>query len=324
MDIPESSGISRGLSRWRLPLRAGRNNNICNGDGRGMMKHDDYPALFLDADNASNMYQRTFLRLIRGEYVALFFAAIFSMSFMNDIIYYVLYAGVFVVGLVILIARAHSKPEQWWYRCRALAESVKTLTWRYMMHAAPFEGEDAQARMQFRDQLNAIFRENIETAKRITDDWSGNDQITRAMDAVRVKTREDRMAYYIKHRVEDQRSWYRRKSKANRNASRMWVWVSGACYVIAGSMALSRIALPSWQYWPIEPLIVVAASIVGWMQIKKFNELSAAYTVTAHEIGLIKALTDDMKSDGQFSEFVNDAEKAFSREHTLWLARQSD
>lgn len=80
------------------------------------MKHDDYPALFLDADNASNMYQRTFLRLIRGEYVALFFAAIFSMSFMNDIIYYVLYAGVFVVGLVILIARAQSKPEQWWYR----------------------------------------------------------------------------------------------------------------------------------------------------------------------------------------------------------------
>lgn len=65
------------------------------------MKHDDYPALFLDADNASNMYQGTFLRLIRGEYVALFFAAIFSMSFMNDIIYYALYAGVFVVGLVI-------------------------------------------------------------------------------------------------------------------------------------------------------------------------------------------------------------------------------
>lgn len=45
MDMPESSGISRGLSRWRLPLRAGRNNNICDGDGRGMMKHDDYPAL---------------------------------------------------------------------------------------------------------------------------------------------------------------------------------------------------------------------------------------------------------------------------------------
>ncbi|WKW52067.1 DUF4231 domain-containing protein [Rhodomicrobium lacus] len=289
-----------------------------------MMKHDDYPALFLDADNASNMYQRTFLRLIRGEYAALFFAAIFSMSFMNSIAYYVIYAGVFVVGLIVLIARAQSKPEQWWYRCRALAESVKTLTWRYMMHAAPFDGPDTQAKVQFRDQLNAIFRENMETARRITDDWSGNDQITRAMEVVRAKNREDRMVYYLKNRVEDQRSWYRQKSKANRNASRSWVWASGVCYVIAGSMALSRIALPNWQYWPIEPLIVVAASIVGWMQIKKFNELSAAYTVTAHEIGLIQAVTDDVGDDEQFSAFVNDSEKAFSREHTLWLARQSD
>lgn len=192
------------------------------------------------------------------------------------------------------------------------------------MHAAPFEGADAEAKVQLRDQLNAIFHDNMETARRITDDWSGNDQITQIMEEVRAQCREDRMAYYLKYRVEDQRSWYRRKSKANRNASRRWVWVSGLCYVIAGAMALSRIALPDWQYWPIEPLIVVAASIVGWMQIKKFNELSAAYTVTAHEIGLIESVTNEVNNDAQFSEFVNDAEKAFSREHTLWLARQSD
>ena len=104
---------------------------------------------------------------------------------------------------------------------------------------------------------------------------------------MRTQSREDRMAYYLKHRVGDQRNWYKQKSMANRTAARRWVWVSGFCYVIAGSMALSRIALPDWLYWPIEPLIVVAASIVGWMQIKKFNELSAAYTVAAHEIGMI-------------------------------------
>jgi hypothetical protein len=41
-------------------------------------------------------------------------------------------------------------------------------------------------------------------------------------------------------------------------------------------MTLSRIAWPNWPHWPIEPLIVIAASVVGWMQIKKFNELTAA------------------------------------------------
>jgi len=95
-------------------------------------------------------------------------------------------------------------------------------------------------------------------------------------------------------------------------------------YLLAAALALSRIALPNWQYWPIEPVIVLAASLVGWTQIKKFNELSAAYTVAAHEIGLIRPLADGVKNDDEFSEFINDSEKAFSREHTLWIARQSD
>jgi hypothetical protein len=288
------------------------------------MLHKDYPALFLDADGAANGYQEKFLRLIRGEYAALFFAAVFSMSFLNDVVYYVLYAGIFVVGLVVLIVRAQSKPEQWWYRCRALAESVKTLTWRYMMRATPFEGGHAEAKRQFRDQLHKIFKENLETAQRITSDWSGNDQITLAMETARTQSLDVRMDYYLKYRVAEQRNWYRKKSQTNRALAQRWVWVSGSCYVVAGGLALSRIALPEWQYWPIEPLIVVAASIVGWMQIKKFNELTAAYTVAAHEIGLIRPMADAVTSEDQFSEFVNDAEKAFSREHTLWIARQSD
>lgn len=287
------------------------------------MERRDYPALFLDADDASNAYQKNFLLLIQAEYFFLFLAALFSLPFLINVVFHIIYACVFVVGLIILIVRAQGKPDQWWYRCRALAESVKTLTWRYMMHAAPFDGDDGHAKMQFREQLHSVFRENSETATRITDDWSGNAQITDVMNEVRLKTREDRLAYYLNYRVEEQRNWYRKKSKANRAAASRWIWISGFCYVVAGGMVLSRIALPTWL-WPVEPLIVIAASIVGWMQIKKYNELSAAYTVTAHEIGMIQAIPEAVTDDLKFSEFVNDAEKAFSREHTLWIARQSD
>ncbi|MEX3016036.1 DUF4231 domain-containing protein [Gymnodinialimonas hymeniacidonis] len=288
------------------------------------MRHQDYPALFLDADNASNQFQRNFLLLVFGEYLALFLAAVFSMNFLDGVVYHILFAGVFFVGLIVLISRALSKPDQWWYRCRALAESVKTLTWRYMMHAAPFDGSDPEAKREFREQLNTILRENLETAKRITDDWSGSDQITATMDAVRSKCLEERASYYMEHRISEQRDWYRKKAGSNRVAARRWVFLSGVCYVAAGSAVLSRIAHPDFTSWPIEPLIVVAASIVGWVQIKKYNELSAAYTVTAHEIGLIPTTIDTPDTDDLISEFVNDAEQAFSREHTLWLARQSD
>lgn len=292
------------------------------------MQHGDYPALYLAADHASNRYQSIFLRLIRGEYLALLLAATFSMSFLNGVGYYLAYAAVFFAACAILLVRTLMKPEQSWYGSRALAESVKTLTWRYVMHATPFAGKgqggEQHARSEFRNQLHRVFDENREYAKSITSDWSANDQITAGMEAIRNMPRARRMAYYLEHRVDDQRGWYARKASINKACATRWVAVSCFAYAVAGSMVLSRIALPQWQYWPIEPLIVLAASIVGWVQIKKFNELTAAYTVAAHEIGLIKPIADAVRSDDEFSEFVNDAEKAFSREHTLWIARQSD
>jgi SMODS and SLOG-associating 2TM effector domain 3/SMODS and SLOG-associating 2TM effector domain 1 len=284
----------------------------------------EYPALFLDADGGSNRYQANFLRLVRGEYATLLLAAAFSMVTSQAAIVHILYAAVFFVGLLILVTRAQSKPEQSWYRCRALAESVKTLTWRYMMHATPFNDGDAVAKSRFRDELHEMFLQNQETAKQITSDWSGNNQITEKMTQVRALNLANRKEHYLKNRVDDQRSWYSSKAKLNRKSANFWFYVSGIAYVLAGGMVLARIGSPSFQLWPIEPLIVVASVIVGWMQIKKFNELSAAYTVVAHEIGLIRPKADQARNEVQFSEFVNDAEKAFSREHTLWIARQSD
>lgn len=288
------------------------------------MDAEDYPALFLAADGGSNQHQKSYLRLVKGEYAALLLAAIFSMANPHIAIFHILYAGVIILGLVFLISRAQGKPEQSWYRCRALAESVKTLTWRYMMHATPFNDSDTLAKKRLRDELHEIFLHNQETAKEISNDWSGNNQITEKMADVRALKLAMRKDYYLKNRVDEQREWYSSKAKRNGSSARTWFYYSGIAYILAVGMVLARIAWPTFQFWPIEPLIVFASAAVGWMQIKKFNELSAAYTVAAHEIGLIRPKADHVLNDLQFSEFVNDAEKAFSREHTLWIARQSD
>jgi hypothetical protein len=41
------------------------------------------------------------------------------------------------------------------------------------------------------------------------------------------------------------------------------------------------------------------------------------------EIGLIRPKLESVNQENQFSRFVIDAELAFSREHTLWIARRS-
>jgi hypothetical protein len=160
-------------------------------------------------------------------------------------------------------------------------------------------------------------------AEKIGNEWSDAQQLTTEMERVRSLGLADRKAIYLSERVQEQRAWYSRKAAANRRSARRWFAFGLIVYLAAIALSLGRIAFRQWQNWPIEALIVLASSIIGWMQTKKFNELGAAYTVAAHEIGLIVPRLEDVANEAQLSDCVNEAELAFSREHTMWIARRS-
>jgi hypothetical protein len=288
------------------------------------MQEASYPALHRCADQASNRKQQLYLSLIDAEYALLLVAAIFSISVFASATFYLIYAVVFLALIALLLTRALLKPEQDWYKCRALAESVKTLTWRYVMRAAPFgDGPRIQVpRSEFRNHLQSLFEENKDTAKKIAADWSAEDQITPEMDRIRALPLEERKQCYAAERIQDQRVWYTRKAATNKRSARKWVAAGIAAYAIAAALAVGRVRLPD-RVWPIGPVLVLASSILGWMQVKKFSELAATYTVAAHEIGLLRPKLDDVTTEPELSDFVNDAELAFSREHTLWMARRT-
>ncbi len=67
----------------------------------------------------------------------------------------------------------------------------------------------------------------------------------------------------------------------------------------------------------------MAGGVLTWIQVKRFQEIATAYALTAHEIGIVRGHLADSDTDEEFSEFVKDAENAFSREHTQWVVRQS-
>ncbi len=70
------------------------------------------------------------------------------------------------------------------------------------------------------------------------------------------------------------------------------------------------------SFWPTDVLVAIAASILSWMQAKRFSELASS------EISLINEQSLRSTTDNDFSIFVGDAENAFSREHTQWVARK--
>lgn len=289
------------------------------------MEHKDYPALFRSADAASNGFQKSFLRLIKLEYGLLILAAILAVPNISEATWYAATAFVLLLSGATLLTRSIWKPEQHWYKARALAESVKTLAWRYAMGAHPFDhATAAENRLELKENFSRLVKLNPESVERLPSDAAADDQVTAEMERLRALPLPERRAYYQEYRVQEQRKWYRDKSAENKKIARRWLIVGVIGYVLAIGLSLARIAWPDWELWPIEPLIVAAGSIVGWVQIKKFNELAASYAVTAQEIGMINITLESDASVNSFSDFVNEAEGAFSREHTSWLARQAN
>lgn len=296
---------------------------VAEGDGGVTGKELVYPALFTTAEAASKQAQRDFLRLVRAEYALLFTAAVLSLNLSERVEYYVLYALVFIGTLLCLMHRTGRKPEQVWYKCRALAESVKTSTWRFVMRAEPFDGDAAEARTAFRASLRDTLESNQHIGENLAGATSDGAQSTESMESIRAMRWEERRNYYLEHRVGEQSRWYTAKARSNADAAWWYRWISVAIYGLALALVILRIAYPTVKLWPIAPLVVAASGVLGWMQIRKFNELASVYTLTAHEIGIIQGKIRDVDSQVEFSEFVNEAELAFSREHTQWTARQT-
>ncbi len=288
------------------------------------MRPFEYPALYTSASELSRISQSKYYSLMRFEYLLLLLASVLSMFQLVDRGYLVFCAVVVIASLAILILRAWTKPEQDWYKGRALAESIKTSCWRYCMRAEPFGGQDPDqvTRKEFRNHLRSILEANRHIGERIPPTSAAEDQITQSMEDARALSLAERRDYYSRYRIVEQRGWYAMKAGKNRQASRNWVLFSIAVYSSVILMLLSRIAWPSVSIWPIEPLLVIASSAIGWTQAKKFNELSSSYTLTAHEIGILQAGISEVSTNAELSEFVNIAEQAFSREHTQWVARQ--
>lgn len=285
-----------------------------------------YPAIYTAASLLSAESQSSYFRSIRAEYFLLLLAAILSMGFSEKRLYFVIYALVFVATLTLLLWRSKEKPEQDWYKGRALAESIKTSTWRYCMRASPFEDAPKVQvrRAEFRNYLNRILNANSRIGHKLPPDQADGDLVTSEMEAIRALPLEDRKNFYLRNRIKEQRAWYKNKAVANARASRHWVKFGVAVYGLAIILVLLRIVYPLWQLWPIDPVIVLAAATVGWMQIRKFNELASAYTLTAFEIGIIQGRANDEMTESDFADFVQESEHAFSREHTQWAARLED
>ena len=286
---------------------------------------NDLPGLYQSANQASLNAQENYFRGLRWYLILLVSAAFISYAMPNDALGALLSAGLFLITLGILISIRVQRPDDTWYNGRAVSESVKTRSWRWMMRAEPYEDCESIeiVAKQFINDLKAILDQNRSLSHSLQSTSAAKDPISHAMKHVRSSSVKDRLSVYVDQRVQNQVEWYWGKANFNKRRAKQWFWVSVVLHAVAIAMLLYRIKDPSVSL-PVEVIATAAGAALTWLQAKKHNELNSAYALTAHEIVLIKGESDSVHGEKELSEYVVNSEAAFSREHTQWVARKGD
>lgn len=285
------------------------------------MDDKDFPALYRSANELSLKSQSHFFTALRCHLCTLVVAAILSIVSISHWGIAALQVFALLAALACSVYLFNVRPEKLWYGGRAVAESIKTITWRYVSRAEPFYGNDEVARADFRKTLKAVIEQNRDVCRALTDHIDGT-QISTLMERMRSQALHERKVNYLEGRINDQHTWYANKAGFNRRRARYFFWALIAVNVLAVVCAVVRVANVEVPFWPTDVFVAAAASILSWMQAKRFSELAASYALTAHEISIVKEEAQLPSTDEEFSIFVGDAENAFSREHTQWVARK--
>lgn len=288
----------------------------------------DYPALFQVADRASQAAQRKHLwftgTILSSLVCAALFGALGGVLAPYKLALATASTALVALSFVLTAIRRALKPEKLWYGGRAVAESVKSMSWRYMTGAAPYsigpsaDGADAK----FVADLKSMVRGSDQLAVGFGSDYIDRPQISTRMRELRSATVDQRREAYVIQRIADQRRWYGSKARKSQRAETRYFVIILVSQALALASAAYMISAPSSRWNLVGVFSALAGSLVAWLQVRQHEELAQSYAVAALELGFIEEQATHVSSEKDFSAFVADAENAISREHTLWIARR--
>jgi len=292
------------------------------------MKDKDFPNYFIASDKASLDAQSTYVNYVKWDLIFMAVAAALSIYNYQEekckTIIYVISGILLLVATILSLVIKNKQYEDIWYRGRALAESCKTLTWRYITCSEYFEKEltTAEAKMRFTERIKAIKDEFADLNKELSAELLALPIITSEMKTIRELQLEDRKKYYLLNRIDNQIDWYKRKATKNKDKYEYWFWAVIIAQILAIISIGYLIKFSECNFNFVGLFSTLSACFFSWLQLKKYQENKEAYTTATFELNLIKQEGEEINSEEAFSKFVLDSENAMSREHTMWLAQK--
>lgn len=293
-----------------------------------VFESEDFPGLHRRADQASQAAQRNYLllqRLYLGSLVLGSGVGALSGLGLPDLngLIHTATAILFGVGVLLLGAIRSRQDDKAWFDGRAIAESVKTATWRFMTKAPPFQMENDDPERRFILELGEIRKARPQFGRRLAsvlDIDAG--AITDTMRHVRAANLDERKQTYIEARLRNQKTWYLNKGKTHAHSGSCWFVSTIVLQITALVTAIVQARLGGLPLNVLSMLTTTTAAVTAWSQMKRHDELAQSYALAAHELEELDSLSVNVTKETEFAQLVEQTEEACSREHTMWAARR--
>jgi hypothetical protein len=282
----------------------------------------EYPSLKEAADAASDSAQAAFLKLNLAQLSLLVITALISgwtpSSHEAQRAVAVAIACTMFLALAVVTVLRLTKFDDRWFRCRALAENVKSAVWYFVMSPASsaISGEGA-----YLAEIEEMRKRLEQVTKDVALRDSGGPLITIWMKQTRELSLDQKLSLYREKRLDDQRTWYLRHSQLNTKREKRWF---GAILAVEFT-ALAYAVLQIWQlleFNAIGAMAALSAAFIAWTQTKRFSDLALSYGIAAGDLARIAAGKESAATEPELQSLVKEVETAVSREHSIWLARR--
>lgn len=285
-----------------------------------LSSYTDHPAVFQAADAASGLGQRFYLRALLARLLLALLAAT-ATAFTVRIgskqidVFAIVTMAAFVAALAIDIVILRDRPNRDWYQGRALAESVKSLTWRYTAGGLPFPIEMSS------QQVDLLFLQRLRELRRDLPDLplgpAQDDEISGPMRVLRHGSLDDRKRAYLDGRIADQQDWYASKAVFHQRRAALFrsltviLEVAGAFGALAKATGILDFALAGIA-------ATAVACLAAWSATHQHATNAYAHFLAAHELALAHEHLSGAPDETVWATAVADAEAAISREHSTW------
>ncbi|GGT23582.1 DUF4231 domain-containing protein [Streptomyces atratus] len=294
-----------------------------------VFRNADLPALFHHTDAIAIASQREAVNTTRVQLILLVIGAIpaavpwhleIGDSFqLTDGVGVLAYVGV----LITMYLTAQRKAKSQWQLNRSAAEFIKSMCWRYSVHGAPFDTTTQHPEAVFANRLEEGLQELRKVGwadpRDLTADSGG--LITDSMRELRNKAFTVRKETYVRDRLIEQRSWYRRRQEVSRRATLVWSTTIAALAGLALVFALLRTFSVTQSFALTGVLSAAAAACLAWSEMRRHHPLISAHSLVEQDLEAMQVAMETTLTERQWPRAVFETERIVSPQHTDWLAR---